>query len=238
MPDVLNEYVNQIAEKAIQDSECIMAVPATVQKVLSNGICLVQLVANDTQLVVPNWSGCDVEVGDEVRLFYTGAVLSERTAYIGAASYIVNRRLTTVKGNFIVDNPAAQRPRRTIPKNNEPAILISRYGFHSTHPQTVLVTFNGRAQADVDLDGGTTSVELYIDGVKYNFDYSISMQSRMSYCPIVSLPFQIDAGNHIVEVKISGSGAYSGQYVNPGFYYDCCSYVMGQGLKEVEVENG
>lgn len=79
--DAISEYVGQIAEKKIEESQCIMAVPARVEKVMTNNMCLVNLIANGTQFVVPNWSGCDVQSGDEVRLFYTGSIVSERTAY-------------------------------------------------------------------------------------------------------------------------------------------------------------
>lgn len=235
--DAISEYVSNIAEDKIAASQCIMAVPARVEKVMSNNMCLVNLIANDTQLVVPNWSGCDVEVGDEVRLFYTGSILSERTAYIGAASYIVNRRLCCVEGNFIVDpnstTTSYPKGQRVIPDNN--STNISQYQFRATHPQTVLVTFSGVMVGQADT--GMTKVELYMDNVKYNYDYSISVFGASTfgariYCPTITLPFTIDAGDHEIEVKIVGVGT------NLGFYFDCCSYVLGQGLKELEVNNG
>lgn len=230
MADAMNEYVAQVVDKKIEDSQCIMAIPATVEKVLSNGMCMVRLIANGTEFVVPNWSGCDVRVGDEIRLFYTGAIVSERTAYIGAAAYMVNRQWSCVNGNFIVDENSQSTPypkgiRRIINGTTN----ISRYGFRASHKQTVLLTFNG-----VIVGGsaatGVTKVESYIDNVKYDFSYAVSIfAAGRKYCPTITLPFVVEAGNHVVEVKITGICD------DMGFYSDACSYVVGQGLTEVEV---
>ena len=226
----MRDYVEQVVDERIEDSECLMAIPATVKKLLSNGICLVQLIANDTELTVPNWSGCDVSVGDEVRLFYTGSVIADRTAYIGAAAYITNRQWSCVKGNFIKDDG---RDTRTIPISGE--ANISKFGFKSTHAQTVLVTFNGKLVGATGIDFGVAYIKLYVDNVRYDFDYSISIQSGMLYCPIISLPFDIEEGRHTVEIKVSGTGITSGTNVSAGWYTNVCSYVTGQGLTDIEI---
>lgn len=234
MADAISEYMGQIADKKIEESQCIMAVPATVKKVLSNGMCLVELIANSTQFVVPNWSGCDVRVGDEIRLFYTGAIISERTAYIGAAAYMVNRQWGLVEGNFIVDDgsitPAYPKGRRSIPTSIDDGVSISRYGFRSFQDQTVLATFNGIIRA-ANSDCATR-IEFYIDEQEYDYRYIMDMpNSAHYYCPTVTLPLRVEAGNHIFEVKIFGDG----QHAHIGYYEDARSFVIGQGLTEVEV---
>jgi len=232
--DAISEYVGQIAEKKIEESQCIMAVPARVEKVMTNNMCLVNLIANGTQFVVPNWSGCDVQSGDEVRLFYTGSIVSERTAYIGAAAYMTNRLWSCVKGNFIKDDGYNTR---AIPQSDDDLreINISRYGFRSTHPQTVLVTFNGMLIGRTGIDYGVAYIKIYIDNNVHDFNYGISVRAGMLYCPVISLPFDIELGDHLVEVKISGLAIQSGQDVSAGWYTDACSYVTGQGLTAVEV---
>jgi hypothetical protein len=68
------------------------------------------------------------------------------------------------------------------------------------------------------------------DDVKYDFSYTVSVfATGRYYCPTITLPFVVEAGNHVVEVKITGTGD------DIGFYSDACSYVVGQGLTEVEV---
>lgn len=233
MPDAITEYVEQVCDKKIKDSQCVMAVPASVKKVLSNGMCLVRLIANDTELVIPNWSGCDVVIGDEVRVFFTGSIISERTAYIGAATYVVNRQWSCVSGNFIIDEGSQSDVRpKGIRRIIHGTTNISKYGFRSTHKQTVLVTFNGVVQGG-DAETGTSQVDIYVDGNRYDFSYKASVFVRgRVYCQNFTLPFLIDEGNHTIEVKISGTDN------DTGFYIDANSYVVGQGLTEVEVNDG
>lgn len=230
MADAMNEYVGQIVDKKIEDSQCIMAIPAVVEKVLSNGMCTVRLIANGTEFVVPNWSGVDVRVDDEVRLFYTGAIVSERTAYIGAAAYMINRQWSCVNGNFIVDeNSQSAAYPKGIRRIINGTTNISLYGFRSSHKQTVLLTFNGIIIGGSGL-GGTNSIDLYIDNERYDFSYTVSIfATGRYYCPTITLPFVVEAGNHVIEVRITGVGD------DIGFYRDACSYVVGQGLTEVEV---
>lgn len=237
MADAINKYVAQIVDKKIEDSQCIMAIPATVKKVLSNGMCMVRLIANGTEFVVPNWSGVDVRVDDEVRLFYTGAIVSERTAYIGAAAYMINRQWGLVEGNFIVDDgsitPSYPKGRRSIPTSIENGVSISLYGFRSSQDQTVLATFNGIIRA-ANSDCATR-IEFYIDNQEYGYRYIMDMpNSAHYYCPTVTLPLRVEAGNHILEVKIFGDD----QHAHIGYYEDAHSFIIGQGLTEVEVENG
>lgn len=236
--DAISEYVGQISEKKIEESQCIMAVPARVEKVMTNNMCLVNLIANGTQFVVPNWSGCDVQSGDEVRLFYTGSIVSERTAYIGAAAYMTNRLWSCVKGNFITD---AGYNYLKISENIDVEKNISKYGFRSTHSQTVIVTFNGKlaggGNTGITMERGTAFIKICVDGVPYGFDYGVSVYEGVLYCPIISLPFDVSLGDHLVEVKVSGRAVQSGSvnYISAGRYTDACSYVTGQGLTEVEV---
>lgn len=237
MPDAITEYVEQVCDKKIKDSQCVMAVPASVKKVLSNGMCLVRLIANDTELVIPNWSGCDVVIGDEVRVFFTGSIISERTAYIGAATYVVNRQWGLIEGDFIIDegsvSPRHPKGQRAIPISIDEGVTIFRYGFRAFQKQAVLATFNGIIQAANS--NCATRIEFYIDNQEYGYKYIMDMPSSAHYyCPTVTLPINVDEGNHVFEVRIFGDN----QHAHIGYYEDAHSFIVGQGLVEVEVNDG
>lgn len=237
MADVLEEYVTQVIDKKMQNSDYLIAIPSKVTQVLSNGMYVVQLISNGSEYCVPNWSGAVLEVGDNVQLYYKGKILSDRTAYIGAAAYMVNRQWGLVEGNFIVDDgsisSAYPKGRRSIPTSINDGVSISRYGFRSFQDQTVLASFNGIIRA-ANSDCAT-KIEFYIDNQEYDYKYIMDMpNSQHYYCPTVTLPLKVEAGTHIFEVKIFGDN----QHAHIGYYEDARSFVIGQGLTEVEVENG
>ena len=87
MKDAFRELVNQSIDKKIKEIDLIHSTPAKVLKNLSNEMHTVQLIASGIELVIPNYSGSSLEVGESVQVFYQGDILSERTAYIGAAIY-------------------------------------------------------------------------------------------------------------------------------------------------------
>lgn len=86
MADALNELIKSGAEKAIDKSACIFTAPCTVISIGSNGMYTVKLVTSDAQYTVRNYSGSDLAVGESCQLFYRNNVISNQTAYIGAAA--------------------------------------------------------------------------------------------------------------------------------------------------------
>lgn len=86
MADALNELIKSGAEKAIDKSACIFTAPCTVVSIGSNGMYTVKLVTSDAQYAVRNYSGSDLAVGESCQLFYRNNVISNQTAYIGAAA--------------------------------------------------------------------------------------------------------------------------------------------------------
>ena len=86
MADALNELIKSGAEKAIDKSAAIFTAPCTVVSIGSNGMYTVKLVTSDAQYTVRNYSGSDLAVGESCQLHYRNNVISNQTAYIGAAA--------------------------------------------------------------------------------------------------------------------------------------------------------
>ena len=86
MADALNELIKSGAEKAIDKSAAIFTAPCTVVSIGANGMYTVKLVTSDAQYTVRNYSGSDLAVGESCQLYYRNNVISNQTAYIGAAA--------------------------------------------------------------------------------------------------------------------------------------------------------
>lgn len=86
MADALNELIKSGAEKAIDKSAAIFTAPCTVISIGTGGMYTVKLVTSDAQYTVRNYSGSDLAVGESCQLYYRNNVISNQTAYIGAAA--------------------------------------------------------------------------------------------------------------------------------------------------------
>lgn len=95
MADALNELIKSGAEKAIDKSAAIFTAPCTVVSIGSNGMYTVKLVTSDAQYTVRNYSGSDLAIGEPCQLYYRNNVISNQTAYIGAAA--VKNNLSLIK---------------------------------------------------------------------------------------------------------------------------------------------
>lgn len=83
--DALNELIKTGAEKVINKSSCLFSVPCIIVSALGNQMYRVKLVTSDAQYNVMNYSGADLQVGESAQLYYRNNIISEQTAYIGAA---------------------------------------------------------------------------------------------------------------------------------------------------------
>lgn len=83
--DALNELIKAGAEKVINKSSCLFSVPCIIVSALGNQMYRVKLVTSDAQYNVMNYSGADLQVGESAQLYYRNNIISEQTAYIGAA---------------------------------------------------------------------------------------------------------------------------------------------------------
>lgn len=85
--------IRQEAEKVVKDSACMFSAPARVISNEGNQKYKVQLVTNDAQYILVNYSGSDLYVGESVQIYYRNNNISEQTAYIGSS-------LTKVSGHL------------------------------------------------------------------------------------------------------------------------------------------
>lgn len=213
MADALDEYVERIVEKKIQDSDCLIVVPAKVTQILTNGMYVVQTISNDAEYCVPNWSGTDLSIGENVHLYYKGKLLSDRTAYIGAAFF--QNSIDYVTGSSYTGEIAA----------NADPVTVSTIHFKTTRKQKVFVSFNSNI---INYSTGTNIVTTYLGTTAHTYQYKMSFYNDgVSYSQNYMIPFEVDTGEHTIYIKSNGTARIG--------YYNVYAYVYGQGIKEVVV---
>lgn len=193
----------------MQDSDYLIAVPAKITEVLDNGMYVAQLISNSSQLIVPNYCGTELEVDDNVHIFYKGKLLSERTAYIGAAFYKpegANRnKIKYITGS--VSTVAVGE----IPKK------IGKIEFESVQNEKVFVSFNANITGTAS---GDNIIYIYMDEVLHQYQPVASLTDGQKVNVSFLIPFDADIGNHVAEIKSSGTGTFTNIY----------TFVFGQGL--------
>lgn len=213
MADALDEYVERIVDKKIQDSDCLIAVPAKITQILTNGMYVVKTISNDTEYCVPNWSGTDLSIGDNVHLYYKGKLLSDRTAYIGAAFF--QSSIDYVVGSSYTGN---------IEPNTDP-VVVSAIHFKTTRKQKVFVGFNSNI---TNYSTGTNLVTTYLGSVAHTYQHKMSFYNNgILHSQNFVIPFDVEAGEHTIYIKSNGSANIN--------YSNVYAYVYGQGIKEVVV---
>ena len=190
--DSLFKLVDERINKYLSNSPFIVAVPCVVLDVLSDNMLKVQLTASKTVMTVPNWSGSDVEVGENVQLFYRGAILSEQTAYVGASENKGGAG-TFVTGESYVG---------TLPNDD---FCVAMIAFKNAN-ESILLAFNAVIQ-----DGTNSTVnctfKVYVD------------EQLQSYSPVIStitggynhisfvMPLYLAKDSHTIRIFANGEGA-------------------------------
>ena len=212
MQDALTELINDKIDKRMINSDYTLSVPAKVKEPLSNGMYVTEILANNAQMILPNYSGTELDVNENVQVFYKGNTLSERTAYIGAAIY----KPEGANRNKIKYIPAMTS---TGTVGELTPTLIAKIDFEAVMTGKVFVSFNanviGTALGEVD-------IFVYFDEVLHEYQPQLSVNTGFKYVESFQLPFNANTGNHTVEVKAFGVGNYT----------DICCYVWGQGLRD------
>lgn len=88
MSDSFIKVIESLNNKR-ENKESVLSVPCIVTEKLDNEMVKVRLVSNNAIYTVPNRSGNDVAIGENVSLFYNGTIITESQAYIGA---VLNKR--------------------------------------------------------------------------------------------------------------------------------------------------
>lgn len=211
MEDVLTQFINQKIDKRLADSDYIHSIPARVKKSLDNGMYTVELISNGAEYVLPNWTGSELDVGDNVNIFYKGSMFSERTAVIGNAY---------CKSDISVKNKV--RYIKATSFNGEvtqAGKLISKVTFEAVQDTKVFAVMNGNIWGSSD---GFNFIRLYMDGTLHEYQPEVTVVANQNAVQCFNLPFDVTEGEHTMEVISSGVGGYTGIYC----------YVWGQGLRQ------
>lgn len=211
MQDTFTELVNQKIDSKLSNSDYIHSIPARVDTVLENGMYVVKLISNDSQYILPNWTGSELDVGDNVNIFYKGNIFSERTAYIGSSFYkddISNRsKIIYVK---------AKEHTGLIPQGGK---VIANCSFEVLQTTRVFVTFNANIWGS---SSGFSFLNLYMDDVAHEYQPKTTVVANADSVQMFTLPFTVTKGQHTMHVEATGVGTY----------IDIYAFVWGQGLAE------
>lgn len=184
--------IDERISKYLSNSPYIVALPCVVKELKDNGFVEVELVSNKARYTVPNWSGSNVEVGENVQLFYRGAILSEQSAYVGASENKGGAG-TFVTGESYVG---------TLPSDD---FCVAMIAFKNTN-ESILLAFNAVIQ-----DGTNSTVnctfKVYVD------------EQLQSYSPVIStitggynhisfvMPLYLAKDSHTIRIFANGEGA-------------------------------
>lgn len=190
--DSLFKLVDERINKYLSNSPFIVGVPCVVTEVLTDNMVKVQLTASKAVMTVPNWSGSNIEVGENVQLFYRGVILSEQTAYVGASE---NKGGA---GTFVTGESYAG----TLPSDD---FCVAMIAFKNTN-ESILLAFNAVIQ-----DGTNSTVnctfKVYVD------------EQLQSYSPVIStitggynhinfvVPLYLAKDSHTIKIFANGEGA-------------------------------
>lgn len=219
MKDAFRELVNQSIDKKIKEIDLIHSTPAKVLKNLSNEMHTVQLIASGIELVIPNYSGSSLEVGESVQVFYQGDILSERTAYIGASIYKADSggggsggeskdwKIYYAYGEAVTGD-VTDEPR-----------TIESIVFDAKEKTSVSFVFTATIWGS---SNGLNTMFVSLDGVEQECKPRATVHNSENITMSFTFPFEVETGRHRVSVTSSGHGRI----------VEIVSYVWGQFIEE------
>lgn len=187
--------IDERVSKYLSNSSYVVSAPCVVKALNSNGLVDVELVSNKSKYTVPNWSGSNVEVGENVQLFYRGNILSNQTAYIGASANKGDNStaFNNIGGEIITGELS----------NSES--LLSDFAV-TNHSKSFILNVNLTFQGDENNNGSGT-ILVYIDGTEQSYSPVFSVIANGYQTLSFSLPMNLVIGSHYIEVK--GTGLYA-----------------------------
>lgn len=172
-------------------STFISALPCVVTGLNENGTVKVKLSTDGSEFNVSNLSGTEVNVGDNVRIYYRGGVFSEQTAYVGAAP----TRLTT---NYVV---STNKLGELLSTEREVATI-----YFSNYSSKLLLICNACVQGN-NSSNGSGNFKIYIDDVLQDYIVRFSVIGNGYETVAFTLPYELDLGSH--KITIGGIGEYA-----------------------------
>lgn len=185
----LFKIIDNRALKQIDNVPLVKSIPCSVVEVLENNMVKVKLLSEDIEYTIPNLCGSPVTINEVVYLYYKGNVISDRSAYIGAAKFKPST-------NFVMGNGA-------IGALSTEERAIANVSFLTYHSNASFV-FNAVCENGSN-ETRTVRLTIYIDNELQSFKPRFSIVAEGSYTISVTLPLNLTLGNHNIVVKAIGN---------------------------------
>lgn len=206
MNDIIS-LIDSRVEKILSQDTALKSMPCRVKEIISESKVVVESIENGAQYTVPNYSGSDVHVGENVQVFYK-VNLSNTKSYIGASlNKPTSDELQIVMGNVTTGE-----------------ILGDNHVFGNVYVECDKSLY-AHLFVNVNLLGNSTSNVSITAYVNINAqDYIAKQTLNNSYYSNVSysIPIYLATGRNEITLKISGNGNIT----------DGCIYASGHGIRE------
>ena len=184
--ELIDNRIDKVLEKSTHISSLVGQVVAA-----SNDRYDVKLFTTGVIYNLPNYSGSDLVVGEQVYVYYTGGILSNQTAYIGAS---VTKPVST---KFIYGNGL-------LGALSENTRKIAAVYFKTTALTTINFVFNSVIASD---SVGAVTFTILIDNEELEYQPAVTANDGYTHCSF-TLPIELnEVSDHIIDVWATGVGA-------------------------------
>lgn len=205
--DSLIELIDNRIDKALSKSAHVNSLIGQVVAT-SNDKFTVRLLTTGTIYSLPNYSGSDINIGEQVYVYYSGGLLSNQTAYIGAVLTKPTALTYIYATNFLKELSSTAKK-------------VSALYFVNTAPTTINLVFNAVIESATS---DTVTFTIYIDNEAYDYAPTMTVNDGYTHCNFV-LPLVFDgASEHDVAIKATGVGEIT--KIN--------AYIFGTSITESE----
>lgn len=201
----LFKIIDNRALKQIDNVPLVKSILCSVVEVLENNMVKVKLLSEDIEYTIPNLCGSPVTIDEVVYLYYKGNVISDRSAYIGAAKFKPSTNY--VMGNGVIG--ALSNAEKT----------IANLAFLTYHSKASFI-FNVICENGSN-ETRTVRLAIYVDNELQSFRPKFSIVAEGSYTFSITFPLDLTLGNHNISVTAIGESvtvtsirAYAMGYVN------------------------
>lgn len=214
MNDIISLIDSRI-EKSLNQDTALKSMPCRVKEIISESKVVVESIENGAKYTVPNYSGSDVHVGENVQVYYK-VNLSNTKSYIGASIYKPDGggsdslRINTVYLN--TDDEAEL--------GNELLEIAEGY-FTSNSAQDCFFHMNALVEA---IANTVVTFHVLFDGVMQDF-ISVNTMSQNEIRTIeLTVPIESVSGEHTITIEAIGLAEIQ----------RLKAYVWGQDIIETE----
>lgn len=210
--DALRELIGKEIDERIKESDCIASTPCVVLDDYQNGYYLVEDIKSGSKYTVPNFSGSAIGIGENIQLFFKNGVISNKSAYIGAANY---------KSSDSV-SPVIIEGLNKLGELVDADVEISLFKFKVLESTNLLINFNANIFGTV---AGELVLKIIIGETEllYKPRKTISLNEYNSIS--FSLPFTLKSGEYTAQVIADGVGNF----------VDICTYIYGFHVKALPI---